>query len=137
MLAGRASIRLQIESSLNPLMHAVDQMCLARTDVSNLFKTLEYGARQQLRGKIAVEGFCTTSESSWSLSHRIRDGRGGNGRDYVSCGINLPVPVNPMISAGKTFASVFSYIQLRGFLTLHPAARAEPVNPPSLRYRGV
>jgi hypothetical protein len=49
-------------------MHAVDQMCLARIDVSNLFKTLEYGERRQLRGKRAVEGFCTTSESNWSLT---------------------------------------------------------------------
>src|SRR5712671_3600364 len=91
-------------------MHAVDQMCLARTDVSNLFKTLEYGARLQLRGKTSVEGFCTTLESSWSLSHHVRDGKGDGGSDYVSRGISLPVSVNPTISAGKTFASIFSYI---------------------------
>src|SRR6266478_9089636 len=117
-------------------MHAVDQMVLARTGVSNLLKILEYGGHRQLCGKKAVEGFCTTLESSWSLSHHVQDGKGDGGSDYVSRGISLPVSVNQMISAGKTFASIFSDIQLRGFLTLHLATRAEPVNPPSLRYRG-
>src|SRR6266481_2891352 len=77
-------------------MHAVDHMVLARTGVSNLLKILEYEGHRQLCGKKAVEGFCTTLESSWSLSHHVQDGKSDGGSDYVSCGINLPVPVNPM-----------------------------------------